>query len=349
MNNPQKRCRMCLEQFKDDELQSMLTTLDDSINLWAMYDYVMNVGVMVDSPAVPYSCMKCKKGLKSAYAFKVICMETEKKLSEWERNDQSIKSEPKTEYFACNDDECVDYSIEENDANDEKFEAESFDEPTTEYVSSNVSSKITIDGVAATLSSDVENCDKSTNGSKTKQVKTEKKMANKSTNAELNRPTCKLCDIQFDQIKDYRAHYAKIHRLTYHRKVHKDRPHSCHKCNITFDNLPLYTAHYRQHHKRPVQVDRDDPASKVICTICGKLFGKRTIQVHIQKMHSDAPKEEHICTVCGKKFKWISNLNLHARIHAGDERYACNICGEKFIHWSARKCHIISKHTGEKK
>lgn len=350
--NPPTRCRMCLAQCENDELKSMLlTTWNDSINLWAMYDFVMNVGEHIDDASIPYSCMKCKKDLKSAYEFKLMCVETEKKLSELATNDESIKSEPKADYVACNDDvDYLDYSIEENE---EKFKVESVDERTTENVSCNDSDSDYVDKCEDDSESSENRSfeamnDKSTNV-KTKQVKTRNTMANKNTKSEPIPSKCKVCDLQFEQMKDYRAHYAKLHKKTYKRITHKDRPRSCHICNIRFDNQPLYQAHYRKHHQRQEKVDKDDTARKTICTICGKFFGKRTIAIHIQKMHSDEPKEEHICPVCGKRFKWIANLKLHTRIHEDNKRYSCTICGEKFLHWSVRQSHIISKHTGEKK
>lgn len=332
------RCRLCLTQCKDDELKPMLATWNDSINLWTMYDYVMNVGDNVHSATIPYSCMKCKEDLKSAYDFKLMCVETERTLSELLAKNEQSANESETENVSCNDDDdfiAEDVNLFEEECNEEDAEKKCIEASTDE---------VTID---ETKDKDLWDISVDEN---IKQVQAIEEVGSEPTNTKLIPLKCRKCDMEFDKKKDYQAHYTLVHRRAYQRKIHKDRPQSCQKCNIKFENLHSYQAHYRRHHQRPIQPgDNDRQAAKVICTICGRLLGKRGMAKHIQKMHSNDPKKEHTCTICGKSFKWIENLNQHARIHVNDRRFECKICGEKFLHWASRSSHITTKHTGEKK
>lgn len=78
----------------------MLTASNDSINLWTMYDYIMNVGDG-DSTYTPIICDKCEEDLKAAYVFKLMCSETERMLNgqSEENNKPQSDTESEIEYI----------------------------------------------------------------------------------------------------------------------------------------------------------------------------------------------------------------------------------------------------------
>lgn len=242
--NVSTRCRTCL--LESDELKTMFSVWDDSINLWNMYDYIMNVGE--NDNTVLVICIKCEESLKSAYTFKLMCAETERTLSELSKREKSttLKIDNEETDGANFEDSCMSdmlgsdinevYQICANDQDDQNHLFES-----------NINQIETIDETIESVASQLIEC------------KVRK---------------CKVCDIQFENIKSYQVHYRKVHS------------HS---------------------------------VSKVLCSYCGKLVSKHSIDKHYSS-HSSVKIRNHLCTVCGSSFTLVENLKKHLRIHSNDKR-----------------------------
>ncbi|XP_037037995.1 zinc finger protein 214-like [Bradysia coprophila] len=345
------QCRMCLIEYGDAGLESMLVSWNDSMNLWTMYDYIMNVGEMFDLVNVPHICKKCKEDLVSAYTFKVMCTETEKTLTGIVAICQTDKV-PKTEYVVYDsEDNVVKYADNYLGDNIEICEEIEGDEDVFDD-NEEVCKDNSIEGIVET--NDVEFQDRSDNQTDKRyaRVETVQEIDGQRITSKVFSRKCKKCNIKFESLHEYTVHYRQLHQRAYNRKLHKSNARNCPSCNIQFENVKLYQVHYRRFHKRQ-QADKDAQSSskqsRVVCSYCGQLFSKSFIVKHIRSKHSGEENRRYECTTCGKRFTLCENLVMHKRIHSNDKRFECDVCGEKFLHWASRRNHIRSKHTGGEK
>lgn len=96
----------------------------------------------------------------------------------------------------------------------------------------------------------------------------------------------------------------------------KERGRKCKVCDIHFESIKSYQVHYRKVHSHSV--------SKVLCSYCGKLVAKHSIDKHLNS-HSSVKIRNHLCTVCGSGFTLVENLKKHLRIHSNDKRLVVNV------------------------
>jgi hypothetical protein len=79
---------------------------------------------------------------------------------------------------------------------------------------------------------------------------------------------------------------------------------------------------------RDQAVSASAPASRNVCSTCGKSFRLRAyLRIH-QRLHTgDLP---YPCHVCGKKFNQSWNRNVHMRVHSGINPHRCKLCCKNF-------------------
>lgn len=306
------QCRMCLAECNDDQLESMLIPCNESVNLWSMYEFIMNVDGIVESADVPHVCNSCKEDLTSAYHFKVMCMETERTLSESYQTDNKTETEyvvfDSEENVVQYADDCIGGNVESSEDIDEDVLEDSEEVREDSFVESTVESDV--DGFQDTIGNLTDDS--------MDEIETVQQIDGECITTEVYK--CKKCNVQFGSITEYRAHYRHLHQKTYNRKLHKSNARSCPACNIHFENVRLYAVHYRKFHKRPIAQAKKDARPKKLCTHCGRLFSESFIKKHIQSKHSGDQKKEHVCTTCGRIFSLIENLIMHERIHTNDKR-----------------------------
>ena len=112
-------------------------------------------------------------------------------------------------------------------------------------------------------------------------------------------------------------------------------------CNICQKTYPkkIFTAHQRIHSE-----DKFHP-----CYICGIVFinSDELHQHNCDSTINDQVERQFSCDKCKLRFKWLSNLKVHKRIHTGEIPYSCEICKKSFNQSSNLKRHIRI-HTEEK-
>src|SRR5688500_8634679 len=63
------------------------------------------------------------------------------------------------------------------------------------------------------------------------------------------------------------------------------------------------------------------------CSPCQKTFStSKDLKLHENKSHVIKNKPVLSCSDCKKKFKYLSHLKRHRRIHSGDKPFRCSHC-----------------------
>ncbi|CAN7995586.1 unnamed protein product [Ixodes hexagonus] len=201
----------------------------------------------------------------------------------------------------------------------------------------------------------------------------------KSTDADLERLQCQVCEFQ--------AYYPK--QFQEHILTHEDSVRKCKCCPFAcFDEEELI-AHYKEQHPRCIcpYCNYTAEHSYIVkrhmfrhtesgckCDICGKLYKDQYIlKMHVKMVHM--PVEVLFeCNVCLKKFNRKAHLKRHVRTHnptkpfkcqlcdyRGCERsditkhmliheepkHTCDICGRCFRHIKNKELHL-KRHKGQK-
>ncbi|XP_061387483.1 zinc finger protein 135 isoform X2 [Musca vetustissima] len=82
----------------------------------------------------------------------------------------------------------------------------------------------------------------------------------------------------------------------------------------------------------------DDPRKKKQCHICKNKFRQLTTLRNHMKIHTD--ERPYKCKHCEKAFRQISTLTNHVKIHTGEKPFKCNICSKDFRQQSTLINHI---------
>ena len=60
---------------------------------------------------------------------------------------------------------------------------------------------------------------------------------------------------------------------------------------------------------------------------------------------SPRPIVLHLCNTCGKTFDCQSKLDMHSRIHTGDQPFKCEVCERAFTQKGNLRRHMFTHRT----
>ncbi|XP_064488958.1 uncharacterized protein LOC135400893 [Ornithodoros turicata] len=205
------------------------------------------------------------------------------------------------------------------------------------------------------------------------------KIGLKSTDADLQKLQCRICEFQAYYPKQYKDHIS----------THEDAVQKCKCCNfVCLEEEELY-AHYKEQHPRCICPYCNHTAEQTYiikrhmfrhmesgckCDICGKKYKDQYIlKMHVKMVHMPADVLFG-CTVCNKKFTRKAHLKRHVRTHNPDKpfkchlcnyrgcersditkhmlihedpKHSCDICGRSFRHIKNKELHL-KRHKGQK-
>ncbi|KAK7080818.1 hypothetical protein SK128_020995 [Halocaridina rubra] len=159
---------------------------------------------------------------------------------------------------------------------------------------------------------------------------------------------CKLCKDSFTSCSDMRLHI-------------RSHPKNCYICNKQLPKLTLLRQHILTHtekQKCPVckkmyphqwslhrHMQTTHGANKMVqCDLCGNLYGKRYLKLHMLTHTGERPFK---CDVCDSRFVQRSHLITHMKKHTGERKFSCSTCNKTFSLKSTLVTHQRT-HTGEK-
>lgn len=185
---------------------------------------------------------------------------------------------------------------------------------------------------------------------------------------------CTICDKAFVMAGDLTAH-LKLHSssaaATKNPSLKKfTEPQTCSVCGQKFIGISAFERHIQSHGASSSLYECDicghrvkekknllshmlfrhsgQPKAKTTCTICGKIFNRKYLSLHLRKHNLTNQKPEHICPICGKTFLVGSDLSAHIRQHnRTSEAAPCSICGKTFASTASLADHS-RVHSGER-
>ncbi|KXJ78946.1 hypothetical protein RP20_CCG002889 [Aedes albopictus] len=136
---------------------------------------------------------------------------------------------------------------------------------------------------------------------------------------------CKICDMEFEDNRQYRRHMKK----------HSEKRYECEYCSRRFAEQSLLRNHMLRHTGEKAHV----------CEVCNsRFYEKNLLNLHMRTHGEERP---FVCDTCGKRFKTKSLLNTHSKIHTGEKSHVCSVCGKGFtLSWQL-KAHTRT-HTNER-
>lgn len=166
-----------------------------------------------------------------------------------------------------------------------------------------------------------------------------------------NKPLkCSLCDSTFSRysnliqhrnmrhlsgkkkVKDFVCRcgevFHSLRKLEWHKEVHEPKPKTCPFCSQKFVHSNSVTRHIRRSHI-PNYLP-NDKKENVQCPVCGKVYLRSSLIVHMRVHNGEKP---FVCKICNKSFTTKWNLALHNWTHQSRNNlpYKCNICKSAFF------------------
>ncbi|PSN53728.1 hypothetical protein C0J52_02200 [Blattella germanica] len=193
---------------------------------------------------------------------------------------------------------------------------------------------------------------------------TKQKLAEHTNSHTGNAPIkCPLCDETFrrysnliqhkqrhhlnikKKVKDFICHCGEVFhskkKLEWHKEIHEEKPKCCTYCSERFVHSASLTRHIRKAHDCRYVPKCGREVENIECNICGYIFLKSSMAVHM-RMHSG--ERPYPCHVCGKEFTTKWNLQLHRWTHAArsTKPFKCSLCKSAFFRRSDYTAHMHS-------
>lgn len=183
---------------------------------------------------------------------------------------------------------------------------------------------------------------------------------------------CTICDRAFVMAGDLTTH-LKLHSVAPIKNPSTKKfvePKTCGVCGQKFIGISSYERHIQSHGTTPSLYECDIcgrkvkekknllshmlyrhsgmPKLKQPCQICGKVFNRKYLKLHVRKHNISNQKPSHICPICGRQFLVSSDLSAHIRQHNRTaEASPCSICGKTFASAASLADHN-RVHSGER-
>lgn len=107
----------------------------------------------------------------------------------------------------------------------------------------------------------------------------------------------------------------------------RSKPYTCEQCGSGFDWKSVFVIHHRTH-------AGGQGARAPALAVGGAekpLQGPREPGAPRHPRHAPpAARKNYACEECGRSFSWKSQLVIHRKSHAGQQRHFCSDCGRGF-------------------
>lgn len=315
------KCRICLKEYKEN--MKLLTTLCDdnkieNLKFSDMLNFIIGNGIdqgreldslasNINQPDVLFKiCEHCEKKLIASYLFKKMCINAE----EFYKNIIScnIVEETRTDYDDTIENNFYEYEHQEEEIVNNENDTIEWEDKTTNEIENNTVidndnnilkySKIPIKPQIKIESNIINRIEDQSVDTKIENVQLHTK--NKKNYTE-NFGQCRLCNLSFPNLKEYKLHHRQYHRVRVRAL--------CPFCGI-FVSTQTMAKHIVSHTK----------AKKFLCTECGKNFTLiENLKKHLRIHTGD---KRYTCEYCEEKFIHWNSKRSHIRAtHTGEKRY----------------------------
>ncbi|XP_016961546.1 transcription factor Ouib [Drosophila biarmipes] len=259
-----------------------------------------------------FMCLCCQAELRSALAFRKLCVKTQKKWLTIEE-DSSSDEESSNAKTKLESEKCASLSIfgepDECEELEETFQILIKEEP--------------LDNVLIRDPEDLEEL-KSVSHCNTNKEILETSVPRQKILRSISKPKtddhiyiCELCGTHATSKSNFQRHM---------RKHTGERPFGCKECDARFLAAAELRAHLRVHSK-------EQPFA---CRYCEKRYVSYMGRMVHERTHTN--ERPYVCEECGKKFTTAYVLKNHMLIHTGERLFRCELCDRAF----QRKAHLIT-------
>ncbi|XP_052836791.1 transcription factor Ouib isoform X1 [Drosophila gunungcola] len=304
LNN--KICRVCGRQ----KVCKRSVNLFDLVNRKYLRHLQMITGLRLEAQenAPGFMCLCCQMDLRSALAFRKLCIKTQKQWLTIEEDPSSSESQSE-EKPELKPNQCAEVStFEESDDDrvlEETFQILIEEEPLDNSLIHEKEGPQEVDcsqeGVEDGISDPPQKTTKVTHKPQSVQ--------------KIN--ICDVCGTPFVSRSSF---------LRHKRKHAGDRPFCCKKCDARF----LSAAELRGH--RLVHTGGQPFA----CRYCERKYVSYMGRVNHERTHTN--ERPFVCEECGKTFTYSTVLKNHMVIHTGERHFRCDLCDRSF----QRKEHLVA-------
>ncbi|KAH8351153.1 hypothetical protein KR084_008093 [Drosophila pseudotakahashii] len=259
-----------------------------------------------------FMCLCCQSELRSALAFRKLCIKTQKKWLTIEEDSSSDEETTEGKLERESDKSATVSSFRET--KDDKVLEETFQILIEEEPLDN---SLILDMEEREESQFLSDCipNEEIVGTSVPPRKILRTTRKPKTDDQIY--ICELCGTHATSKTIYQRHM---------KKHTGERPFGCQDCDARFLTAPELRAHLRVH-------SGEQPFA---CRFCEKRYVSYMGRVNHERIHTN--ERPYVCEECGKKFTTAYVLKNHMLIHTGERRFGCDLCDRFF----QRKSHLIT-------
>nr|XP_017037462.1 transcription factor Ouib [Drosophila kikkawai] len=306
-------CRLCGRQRICDKSKNLFT--EENRKLLRHLDLITGLKLEVLPNAPESMCLCCQSDLRSAMAFRKLCIKVQKR---WKPSDEESSTWPDSDNEIEMEPECLQLSTYGESDDDIRVPQKTFqilieEDSTDNYlICDSAAEEEQMFSLNPTV---VEAPPPATSQRKGHRSRIKSKPADQVY-------ICEMCGSHATSKPVFERHM---------RKHSGERPFGCEECAARFLSAAELRAHRRVHTK-------EQPFA---CRFCERKYVSYMGRLKHERIHTN--ERPFVCAECGQTFTNAYILKNHMLIHSGERRFQCDLCDRSFQRKTHMQTHFQSR------